>query len=57
VAARLSDALYRAGIDSFLTALDVQRTAYSAQQQLVTTRPNRASNLVELCRLLVGGLR
>jgi hypothetical protein len=44
-------------VDSFLTALDVQRTAYSAQQQLVTTRLNRASDLVELCRLLVGGLR
>jgi outer membrane protein TolC len=57
VAARLSDALYRARVDSCLTALDVQRTAYSAQQQLVTTRLNRFSDLVELCRLLVGGLR
>ncbi|HWK36963.1 efflux transporter outer membrane subunit, partial [Sphingomonas sp.] len=34
VAARLSDARFRAGVDSFLTALDAQRTAYAAQQQL-----------------------
>ncbi|TCP34792.1 efflux transporter outer membrane subunit [Sphingomonas sp. BK235] len=57
VAARLSDARYRAGVDSFLTSLDAQRTAYSAQQQLVTTRLSRASNLVELYRSLGGGLR
>lgn len=56
VAARLSDARYRAGVDSFLVALDAQRTAYAAQQQLVTTRQARASNLVELYRALGGGL-
>ncbi|WEK42102.1 MAG: efflux transporter outer membrane subunit [Candidatus Sphingomonas colombiensis] len=56
VAARLSDARYRAGIDSFLTTLDAQRTAYAAQQQLQTTRLARASNLVELYRALGGGL-
>ena len=56
VAARLSDARYRAGVDSFLVALDAQRTAYSAQQQLATTRLARASNLVELYRALGGGL-
>ena len=56
VAARLSDARYRAGIDSFLTSLDAQRTAYAAQQQLVTTRFNRGGNLVELYRALGGGL-
>lgn len=57
VAARLSDARYRATVDSFLTALDAQRTAYSAQQQLVTTRLNRVNNLVALYRSLGGGLR
>ena len=31
VAANLSDARYRAGVDSFLTALDSQRTAYAAR--------------------------
>lgn len=57
VAARLSDARYRAGVDSFLTALDAQRTAYAAEQQLVTTKLSFAANLVELYRALGGGLR
>ena len=56
IAARLSDARYRAGVDSFLTSLDAQRTAYAAQQQLVTTRFARGGNLVELYRALGGGL-
>ena len=56
IAARLSDARYRAGVDSFLTSLDAQRTAYAAEQQLVTTRLARAANLVELYRSLGGGL-
>ena len=56
VAARLSDARYRVGVTSFITALDAQRTAYAAQQQLVATRLTRASNLVELYRALGGGL-
>lgn len=56
VASRLSDARYRVGVTSFLTALDAQRTAYAAQQQLVTTRLAKASNLVELYRSLGGGL-
>ncbi|HEX8484720.1 efflux transporter outer membrane subunit [Sphingomonas sp.] len=57
VAARLADARYRAGVDSFLTALDSQRTAYSVQQQLVTARLNEGSNLIEVYRTLGGGLR
>jgi multidrug efflux system outer membrane protein len=57
VAARLSDARYRAGVDSFLVSLDAQRTAYGAQQDLVTTRALRATNLVTLYRTLGGGLR
>lgn len=56
VAARLSDARYRAGIDSFLVSLDAQRTAYAAQQQLVAVRQARAGNLIELYRSLGGGL-
>ncbi len=55
-AARLSDARFRAGVDSFLVTLDAQRTAYAAEQQLVTTRLTRATNLVELYRSLGGGL-
>jgi multidrug efflux system outer membrane protein len=56
VAARLSDARYRVGVSSFLTALDAQRTAYAAQQQLVSTRLTRATNLVALYRALGGGI-
>lgn len=56
VAANLADARYRAGVDSFLATLDTQRTFYSAQQQLVSTRLVRATNLVELYRSLGGGL-
>jgi multidrug efflux system outer membrane protein len=56
VALRISDARYRAGVESFLTTLDSQRNAYAAQQQLVTTRLNRSNNLVELYRSLGGGL-
>ena len=55
-AARLSDARFRAGVDSFLVTLDAQRTAYGAEQQLIATRLTRASNLVELYRSLGGGL-
>ncbi|MBB4859399.1 multidrug efflux system outer membrane protein [Novosphingobium chloroacetimidivorans] len=57
VAARLSDARYRAGVDSFLTSLDAQRTSYAAQQQLATTRLARINNLIELYRSLGGGLQ
>jgi multidrug efflux system outer membrane protein len=57
VAARLSDARYRAGVDSFLTSLDAQRTAYAAQQQLANTRLARINNLIELYRSLGGGLQ
>jgi multidrug efflux system outer membrane protein len=56
-AANISDARYRVGVSSFLVALDAQRTAYSAEQQLVSTRLSRETNLVELYRALGGGLR
>ncbi|WP_200844830.1 MULTISPECIES: efflux transporter outer membrane subunit [unclassified Novosphingobium] len=56
VAAKLSDARFRAGVDSFLTTLDAQRIAYAAEQQLVTTRFTQGGNLVELYRSLGGGL-
>lgn len=57
VAARLSDARYRAGVDSFLTSLDAQRTSYAAEQQLTNTRLARVSNLITLYRVLGGGLQ
>jgi multidrug efflux system outer membrane protein len=56
-AAKISEARYRVGVSSFLTALDAQRTAYSAEQQLLNTRLSRETNLVELYRTLGGGLR
>ena len=55
-AARLSEARFRAGVDSFLNTLDAQRTAYAAEQQLAATRLTRASNLVVLYRSLGGGV-
>ena len=56
MAAILANARFRAGVDSFLTSLDAQRTAYAAQQQLVTTRLARGSNAVTIYRVLGGGL-
>ena len=56
-ALRLSDLRYRTGVDPFLTVLDAQRTLYSAQQTLVTTRLTQQSNMVELYRSLGGGLK
>lgn len=56
-AATISEARYRVGVSSFLVALDAQRTAYSAEQQLLTTRLSRETNLVDLYRALGGGLR
>jgi outer membrane protein TolC len=48
---------YRGGIDSYLSALDAQRTLYSAQQQLQAVRLVRLQNLVTLYKALGGGLR
>lgn len=51
---RLSDARYRGGIDTFLQSLDSQRSLYSAQRTLVSTRLTGATNLVTLYRVLGG---
>ncbi|MES2021572.1 MAG: efflux transporter outer membrane subunit [Pseudomonadota bacterium] len=51
---RLSDARYRGGIDTFLQSLDAQRSFYSAQRSLVTTRLTDATNRVTLYRALGG---
>ena len=55
VSANLAEARFRSGVDSFLTTLDSQRTAYAAEQQLVNTRLLEATNLIELYRSLGGG--
>ena len=52
---RLSQARYEKGVDSYLTVLDSQRSLYSAQQNLITTRFSRLSNLVTLYKVLGGG--
>jgi outer membrane protein, multidrug efflux system len=53
---RLADMRYRGGVDSYLSALDAQRTLYSAQQQLQSVRLLRLQNLVTLYKALGGGL-
>jgi multidrug efflux system outer membrane protein len=54
---RLTELRYRTGVDQFLNVLDAQRTLYSAQQTLISTRLTEQSNMVELYRSLGGGLR
>lgn len=51
----LADARYRNGVDSYLDALDSQRSLYSAQQDLITLRLTEASNRVTLYKVLGGG--
>lgn len=52
---RLSQARYDKGVDSYLSVLDSQRSLYSAQQELISTRLTRLSNLVTLYKVLGGG--
>lgn len=49
---RLSQARYDNGVDSYLTLLDAQRTAFDAEQSLIDLRAVKASNLVALYRAL-----
>lgn len=53
---RLADMRFRGGVDSYLSALDAQRTLYGAQQQLQGVRLMRLQNLVTLYKALGGGL-
>jgi multidrug efflux system outer membrane protein len=52
---RLSQARYDKGIDSYLNVLDSQRSLYAAQQNLISARLLRFSNLVTLYKVLGGG--
>jgi multidrug efflux system outer membrane protein len=54
---QLADARFRAGVDSYLTTLDAQRSLYGAQLQLQLVRLLRLENLVTLYKTLGGGLR
>ena len=49
---QLADARYRAGAESYLQALDAQRTLYTARRALVLAQRARADNLVALYRVL-----
>ncbi len=51
----LAEARYRNGVDSYLDALDSQRSLYAAQQDLITLRLTEASNRVTLYKVLGGG--
>ena len=51
----LSRARYDVGIDNYLNVLDAQRSLYTAQQGLITTRLIRLNNQVTLYRVLGGG--
>lgn len=53
---RLADMRFRAGVDSYLAALDAQRTLYAAQLQLASVRLMRLQNLVTLYKTLGGGV-
>jgi multidrug efflux system outer membrane protein len=50
----LNEARFRGGIDTFLNSLIAQRTLYTAEQDLVRTRLERATNLADLYRTLGG---
>lgn len=53
----LSYARYRAGLDSFLTVLDAQRSLFTAQQNEIVIDRQRHTNLANLYKALGGGLR
>ncbi len=52
---RLSEARYKAGIDSYLSVLVAQRAFYAGQQVMVNVRLARLSNLITLYKVLGGG--
>jgi outer membrane protein, multidrug efflux system len=52
----LSQARYEKGVDSYLNALDSQRSLYGAQQNLIAVRLSKLVNLVTLYKVLGGGV-
>jgi multidrug efflux system outer membrane protein len=51
----ISDARYKAGIESYLSVLIAQRALYGGQQGLVSLRLASEANLVTLYKVLGGG--
>jgi multidrug efflux system outer membrane protein len=52
---RLALMRFHAGVDTYLTALDAERTLYTARQALVSARASQLQNLVTLYQDLGGG--
>ena len=52
---RLSQARFDKGVDSHLSVLDSQRSLYAAEQNLISVRLSRLTNLVTLYKVLGGG--
>jgi multidrug efflux system outer membrane protein len=53
---RLSEARYKSGFDSYLSVLVAQRSLFAAQQALVGVRLAKLQNLVNLYKVLGGGI-
>lgn len=53
----LSFARYKAGIDNYLTALESQRELFQAQQNAIDVQRQQLANLVNLYKVLGGGLK
>ncbi|WP_283150060.1 efflux transporter outer membrane subunit [Silvimonas soli] len=51
----LSTLRFTKGVDSYLAALDAQRSLFTAEQNLITLRLSRLTNLVTLYKVLGGG--
>ena len=54
-AERLADERYRAGLETYITVLDSQRSAVSAEAELIAARRIRLENRVDLYLALGGG--
>ncbi len=52
----LANARYLKGVDTFLNMLDAQRTLYSAEQALISSKLTALDNRMTLYRVLGGGL-
>ena len=52
--ARLAQARYARGVDSYLAVLDAQRSLFSAQEDEIAVRAGRLANLVTLYKVLGG---
>lgn len=53
----LSSARYRAGVDGYLTVLNAQKDAYSAQKGLLALQQANLNNQIELYKTLGGGVK